>query len=99
MLISAARRLCRIVAAMIAPCSVKASGETLGLRCLWEPLGIALDGLVECLGGHAVEGSELGIEQDSVAAQDEDGAGNGLDGHESLAVAGHALARLGPAPF
>jgi hypothetical protein len=48
---------------------------------LREALGIALDGLVENASLDAVDSGQLAIEQHPVAAQDEDGAANVLDGH------------------
>ena len=42
-------------------------------------LGVALDPLVQPLGADSVEGGEIGIEDDALAAQDEDCAGDVLD--------------------
>lgn len=45
-----------------------------------EALGIALDRLQQHFGGYAVEFGELSIQEHFVAAQDEDGVGDVLDG-------------------
>lgn len=55
-----------------------------------EALAITADLLVQALGGDAVERGELGVEQHAMTAQDEDGAGDVLDGPQGLAAGGHA---------
>jgi hypothetical protein len=49
-----------------------------------EAIGIALDLLVEALGGDAIEGSEFGIQQCAMTTQDEDRAGNVLGRDQSF---------------
>jgi hypothetical protein len=53
--------------------AVQAKHEILG-----KAFEIALNGLVQCLRGHAVELGELGVEKHFVATQHEDGARNVL---------------------
>jgi hypothetical protein len=48
----------------------------------WETIGIAFDGLVERLGGHAVEPGEVRIKDDALAAVDEDLLLDAFDGDD-----------------
>ncbi len=48
-----------------------------------EAVEVAPDLLVEALGGDAVKAGELGIQEHALAAQDEDGAGDVMNRHES----------------
>ena len=54
---------------------MKSSGKRSALR---------LTAWLRRLGGHSVEGGELGIEDDALAAQDEDRAGDVLDRRQGL---------------
>jgi hypothetical protein len=70
----------------VAICDLKAAGlrgGELEHEIRGEAVEVAPDLLVEALGGDAVEGGELGIQEHALAAQDEDGAGDVLDRHES----------------
>jgi hypothetical protein len=49
-----------------------------------EPRGVALDLLVQALGRDAIERGELGIEDDPLATQEEDRAGDALNTHGML---------------
>jgi hypothetical protein len=63
-----------------------------------EALAVAANLFVEALGGDLVEGSELGVQEHFVAAQDEDGVGDVLDGHQGERLSRHgALSFSGPA--
>src|SRR5882757_3305994 len=96
MLISTARELLRTVAAMMAPCSVKAYGRNLmfwprpGFKVtdcdleaeiVREALGVTLNGLVEDARLDAVNPGEIAVEQHAVTAQDEDRVADLLDRH------------------
>ena len=58
-----------------------------------EARGVALDLLVQALGGDAVEGGEIGIEDDALAAQDKDRVGDVRASRQSFR-ARHRLYRL-----
>jgi hypothetical protein len=53
---------------------------------LRETIGVALDLLVQSLGGDALDRGEIRIEDDALAAQEEDRAADVLDGREGGAA-------------
>jgi hypothetical protein len=51
-----------------------------------EASDIVLDGLNKCAGYHAIQGGKILIEQDALAAQDKDRAGDVPDGNQGLGL-------------
>jgi hypothetical protein len=63
---------------------------------LREPLGVALHLFVQASGRDPVERGELGIEDDALAAQQQDRAGDVLDADERRALLRHRTGSVAP---